>query len=101
MTKSITYVGWGGKPAHVPADFNLGHGHYRGAPAYGLRRAVWDAAFGYVSGFRKRAIVYYVITRSFSRVVCEIAMRLEGVEFSGRFGSVPLARRVPMEDDHV
>jgi hypothetical protein len=90
-------VGWGGKFAEVSDDFDMGRGHYRGTPAYGLRRAIWDAAYGYVNGFPKRAILYYVLTRSLNRVVCEVAMRCEGVEFSGGFGSVPLARVSPRE----
>lgn len=97
MARTISYVGWGGKHAEVPADFDMGRGHYRDIPAYGLRRAIWDAAYGYVNGFQKRAILYYVLTRSLNRWVCEIAMRREGVENPGRFGSVPLVRVSPRE----
>lgn len=43
----------------------LGRGCFR-TPDYGIRRALWDAAFGYVSGFRKRDIIYYLLTRSLS-----------------------------------
>jgi hypothetical protein len=95
----VTYLGWGGKTASVPDDFDLGRGHYRNVPAYGIRRAIWDAAFGYVNGFPKRAILYYVMTRSLSRFVAEVAMRREGVELAGRFGSLPLGIVRDTEDD--
>lgn len=62
---TVDYVGFGGGTRTVETEMSLGRGVWR-TPEYGLRRAVWDAAFGYVSGFRKRDIVYYVVTRSFS-----------------------------------
>lgn len=64
----IRHVGWGGRVAKVQTDMQLGRGRRR-APDYGLRRAVWDAAFGYVSGFRVRDIAYFVLTRSLSERV--------------------------------
>lgn len=99
MARTISYLGWGGKSAEVSDDFDMGRGHYRDIPAYGVRRAIWDAAYGYVNGFPKRAIAYYVLTRSLSRVVCELAMRREGVEYSGGFGSLPLVRVVAVSPD--
>lgn len=90
MTDTISYVGWGGKTAEVPADFDMGRGHYRNVPAYGLRRAIWDAAFGYVNGFPKRAILYYVVTRSLHRRLLQAALRREGVPFE--FDVEPMGR---------
>lgn len=62
----VHHIGWGGKTRVVKADMNMGVGVFR-TPPYGIRRAIWDAAFGYVSGFRKRDILYYVLTRSLSK----------------------------------
>lgn len=59
-------VGWGGKYVSMPADVILGVGRMRNVPRRGFRLAVWDVAFGYVSGFRKRDILWYVIQCSFS-----------------------------------
>lgn len=64
----IDYVGWGGTTRQVVTDCELGRG-VRRAPAYGLRRAVYDAAFGWVSGFRLRDIAYFILTRSLSERV--------------------------------
>ncbi len=89
-TSPITFVGWGGKIESVTDDFDMGRGHYRNIPAYGIRRAFWDAACGYVNGFPKRAILYYVLTRSLNPVVCRAVLRREGVEFSDGFANVPL-----------
>ncbi len=75
------YVGWGGKTKHVTVDLNLGMGNHRRSSAYGLRRAVWAAAMGYVSGFDKRDILYYVLTRTLSRRFEVWAMKREGIEF--------------------
>lgn len=82
---AITYVGWGGVTRTVAANFQLGVGVYRPElDSSGIRRAVWDAAFGYLSGFRKRDIAYFILTRSLSRRVCRWALarearkRLEG-----------------------
>lgn len=80
MTES-QYVGWGGTTESVTPDIMLGVGSTRGLPQYGIRRAIWDAAFGYVSGFRKRAIVYYLLTRSLNRRLSQWAMEREGIEF--------------------
>jgi len=75
------YVGWGGKTKHVTVDLNLGMGTHRGAPTHGIRRAIWAAAMGYVSGFDKRDILYYILTRTLSRRVEVWAMKREGIEF--------------------
>lgn len=66
----IQYVGFGGTIRSVTTDMKLGRGVWR-TPEYGLRRAVWDAAHGYVSGFRIRDIAYYLVTRSFSERIAE------------------------------
>lgn len=79
--RASEYVGWGGKPESVIPNLKLGVGSTRDLPGYGLRRAVWDAAFGYVSGFRKRAILYYLLTRSLNHRLSIWAMKREGVEF--------------------
>lgn len=73
----IQYVGWGGRYRTVTGDCYLGIGVFR-TPSYGIRRVIWDAAFGYVSGFRKRDILYYIFTRSFSE---RVAMRV--IEWEG------------------
>ncbi|WP_136053444.1 hypothetical protein [Microbacterium sp. K5D] len=72
----VHYIGWGGMPRTVKADMNMGVGVFR-TPPYGIRRAIWDAAFGYVSGFRKRDILYYVLTRSLSKRIETIALDKE------------------------
>lgn len=60
-------VGWGNKTVAIPGPYlHLGFGKRR-APSFGLRRAFWDMCYGYVSGFRKRDILYYILTRSLSR----------------------------------
>lgn len=83
------YVGWGGKTATVTTNLNLGRGSFRDLPQYGIRRALWDIAFGYVSGFPKRAILYYVLTRSLNRRISRWAMRREGIQF---VGGLPVGR---------
>ncbi|NQX36278.1 hypothetical protein [Herbiconiux sp. VKM Ac-2851] len=79
----IDYVGWGGKPASVVADFDLGYGVLP-RRFYGPRAVVWDAAFGIVNGFRPSAIVYYVLTRSLSPRILHLAWRHEGLLIDGR-----------------
>lgn len=74
---TMTYVGVGGHIRKINVDFELGQGCWRVANEYGIRRAIWDIAFGYVSGFRKRDIAYYVLTRSLSRIVCESVIEWE------------------------
>lgn len=72
----VQHIGWGGKLRTVTANMDMGVGVFR-TPPYGLRRAIWDAAFGYVSGFRKRDILYYILTRSLSERVETIIMQRE------------------------
>ncbi|WP_337004085.1 MULTISPECIES: hypothetical protein [unclassified Microbacterium] len=74
--EEIDHVGWGGVTRTITATVPLGLGVAR-TPDYGIRRAVWDAAFGYVSGFRKRDIAYYLLTRSLSARVAEAVIRWE------------------------
>lgn len=88
--KVVTYIGWGGRCESVETDLDLGRGSTRGKPRSGLRRAIWDAAYGYVNGFKVTAILYFVLTRSFSRKVAHWAMRREGVEF---INGLPQPRR--------
>ena len=83
-----SYLGWGGKTLTVETNVNLGLGRTR-TPQYGLRRAWWDVCFGYVSGFKWSAILYFVVTRSLSRRVSHWAMKREGVQFHN---GVPMAR---------
>lgn len=73
----ITYVGLGGATRSVQAGFELGQGRWRVRQEFGLARAVWDLAYGYVSGFRKRDIAYYVTTRSLNATVCLLVHRWE------------------------
>ena len=65
-------VGWGDKTISIPGPyFTLGtagglankrsRGRYNNP-----RRLLWDIAFGYVNGFRKRDILWYVLTRTLS-----------------------------------
>lgn len=89
---STGYIGWGGKYLWVQADQPLGNGSMRGFPEYGIRRAGWDACFGFVNGFRLSAIAYYVVTRSLSKRFCRWAMEREGVEFTAE--GVPRARSI-------
>jgi len=64
----MQWVGLGGKTAkyHGPL-FELGEGVPRNVPDQGVRRAIFDACFGYVSGFPVRDIAYFVVTRSLWR----------------------------------
>lgn len=71
------HVGFGGRTAEVLTDFDLGLGRWRVKAEHGLRRAVWDAAYGYVSGFSLPAITYYVVTRSLSARICRRVLRWE------------------------
>lgn len=75
------YLGWGGKTKHVTVDLNLGGGTHRGIAPFGLRRMLWAAALGYVSGFDKRDILYYILTRCISSRISQWAMEREGTVF--------------------
>lgn len=92
-TRPTGYVGWWGRDEWVMPNLSLGLGSTRGLPQFGLRRAVWDAAFGYVSGFRKRAILYYLLTRSLNRRLSQWAMEREGIIFQD--GIATTRRRTP------
>lgn len=88
---ALSYVGWGGKTKHVQADVDLGHGTHRGIPPYGIRRMVWAAAMGYVSGFDKRDILYFLLTRCVSQRINYWTLRREGIEFRD---GLPVGRTV-------
>lgn len=75
------YLGWGGKEKHVTVDLALGMGNHRRAGKYGPRRILWAAAMGYVSGFDKRDILYFLITRCISARTSRWFMEREGIEF--------------------
>lgn len=72
----VTHVAWGGGTAAVRTDMDLGRGVFA-KTEYGIRRAVWDIAFGIVSGFRARDIAYYVLTRSLHPSIENLALRRE------------------------
>lgn len=63
------YIGWGGRFKRGSRGWNLGWSldSNRGTTPHGIRRVIWDAAYGYVNGFPKRDILYYVLTRSISK----------------------------------
>jgi len=77
----VTYLSWRGKTKTVLTDLEMGRGSFRNLPPFGLRRAVWDAAFGYISGFPKRDILYYILTRSLNKRISHRIMAREGIEF--------------------
>lgn len=81
LMSEMQYIGWGGKTRYGVADIELGQGISRGLPDYGPRRMLWDAAFGYVNGFGKRDILYYILTRSMNPRIERWAMKREGVQF--------------------
>lgn len=85
---NIHCVGWGGKTRTLTADFTLGEAHHRPMGDYGLRRALWDIAFGYVSGFRILDIAWFVLTRSLHPRITELALRREGIEVTN---GIPVA----------
>lgn len=59
---AMQWRGWGDRPREYTGDLRyLGWGVPRPRAERGTwRRIVWDLAFGYVSGFPKRDIVWYV-----------------------------------------
>ncbi|WP_449408026.1 hypothetical protein [Microbacterium maritypicum] len=75
--QSMSHVGIGGRVRVIATDFDLGVGRWRCRQEYGLRRSIWDAAYGYVSGFRKRDIAYYLLTRSLSSTLHRTTIRIE------------------------
>ena len=61
----MQWVGFGGKTKEYRGLlYELGQGVPRKVPGWGIRRAIFDLAFGYVSGFPVRDILYFVFTRS-------------------------------------
>lgn len=83
----ITYVGLGGKLRSVAPSMELGQGG-REAPEVGIRRAIWDMAYGYVSGFRLRDIAYYVLTRSLSLRIADRVIAWEQKRYGWSVGWV-------------
>jgi hypothetical protein len=88
IDETMTYIGWGGTLRTVRCDMDLGIGvmrHDLSKPSIGS--VMFDIAYGYVSGFRKRDILYYVVTRSLSRRLCKWAVAREqrgsGPKYSG------------------
>lgn len=78
MSRPIQHLGFGGRSRVIESDIDLGRGRLRIDPnRHGFRMAVWDAAFGYVSGFRVRDIAYYIATRSLSSRVQTWALARE------------------------
>lgn len=69
--------GIGGTNRTVETNMELGRGGRPNISNRGLRRAAFDAAFGYVSGFRKRDIAYWVLTRSLSMRVYRQVLKVE------------------------
>lgn len=60
-------VGPKGETLAIPGPYiDLGIGKRRCKKPFGLRRALWDFCYGYVSGFPVHAIFYYIWTRSLS-----------------------------------
>lgn len=90
----VSYVAWGGGHGDLPADLYLGRGHSRNVPAYGIRRVLWDSAFGYVNGFPLSAILYYAITRSLNRRLSVWAMKREGITFSYSQTGMPIPHAI-------
>lgn len=63
--KTLHFVGWGGKSMAVPAVWDLGITAFPlDGARRGIRRAVFDIAYGYVNGFPPSAVAWYVLTRS-------------------------------------
>jgi hypothetical protein len=92
--RTVGYVAWGGKTGQLSADINLGYGHSRNVPAHGIRRAIWDSAFGYVNGFPLSAILYYALTRSLNRRLSVWAMKREGITFSYSQTGMPIPHAI-------
>lgn len=67
----IQFIGWGGVYKTRPVTWDLGvtTKPLSGKP-FGLRRVVWDLCYGVVNGFPFRDVLYYVLTRSFSKRIC-------------------------------
>lgn len=76
---SIAYVTWGGRRHTATPAFDLGHSlkNPSALPRHGLRRAIYDIAYGHVNGFPATAIAYYALTRSISERVWRWTYRAE------------------------
>lgn len=77
--REMSWLGAGGATRTAPAVLDLGWTTGANFPRrkYGIRRALWDIAFGYVSGFPLRDIAYFVRTRSLSGRARHTAFRRE------------------------
>lgn len=81
VDETISYVGWGSRTRTVRCDIELGLGVRRRGGR--LSSLVWVASMGFVSGFRKRDIVYYLLTRELSERIWRRVMAWE--QRTGRF----------------
>lgn len=87
----MTHIGIWGNHAVVEVNHCLGLG-VKPPRGYGMRKALYEAAAGYVGGFRIRDIAYYVLTRSLSRRVCDFALRLESPKRTAEFRGISIGR---------
>ena len=87
----MTYIGFAGSLRTIEVNQPLGVG-VQPEPKYGFRRAVWDVAFGHVSGFRKRDIAYYVATRSLSRWIWIRVQKWEAARHAERIHRLTIAQ---------
>jgi hypothetical protein len=78
--ETISYVGWGSRTRTVRCDTELGLGVRRRGGW--LSNLAWVAAMGFVSGFRKRDIAYFLLTRELSESLCRRVLAWE--ERTGR-----------------
>ncbi len=74
----VPWIKWGGGTDSAPAVVDLGYGIKPFPEGYGLRKALWDAAYGYINGFPITAIAYYTLTRSLHWRIHRWAMKREG-----------------------
>lgn len=74
----VPWIKWGGGRDSAPAVVDLGYGIRPFPEGYGLRKALWDAAYGYINGFPITAIAYYTLTRSLHWRIHRWAMKREG-----------------------
>jgi len=95
----VSYVRWGGKSASGEAQFALGYGLRPIPTKHGPRRALFDIAFGYASGFPTSAIAYYVLTRSLNSRIERWAMKREGVVFVGKYAVGRVIRSADTETE--
>lgn len=74
----IQFVGWGGKTARRPTTWHLGWTTADTSKLRGVRRAIFDVAYGIVNGFPASAILYYILTRDTHPAVLHWAWKREG-----------------------